>query len=151
MKSIIKEILIILLLCLAICLILGIIFYNYIPSNVVVPGNVEAYATSNTIKEEIDEEIVEYPKENLVFEITDSDLTLYKRVKSYDEGKSNPFAITNQNTTTTTTGTGTVSKGGANSSSAESTTQVEQNTEQTTTNNNNVTNTETFYQDTKLK
>ena len=52
MKSIIKEIIIILLLCIAICLILGVIFYNYIPVNIVVPSNVEAYTTSDTIKED---------------------------------------------------------------------------------------------------
>lgn len=136
MKSIIKEIVIIILLCLAICLILGVIFYNYIPSNIVVPGNVEAYSTSNTIKEEIAEEIVEYPKENFVFEITDSDLTLYRKSQSYDEGKANPFAAPTTTATGTDTTTNTV--GGS-----------------TSTGNNNsgstANSTETFFQDTKLK
>ena len=92
MKSILKEILIILLLCLAICLVLGVIFYDYIPTNKVVPSTVEAYKTSDTIKDEIDQEIVEYPKQNITLEITDSDLTMYKQEKSYDSGKANPFA-----------------------------------------------------------
>ena len=52
MKSITKEIFIILLLCIAICLIFGVIFYDYIPTNKVVPSTVEAYKTSNTIKDE---------------------------------------------------------------------------------------------------
>lgn len=43
MKSIIKEIFIILLLCIAVCLIFGVIFYDYIPTNKVVPSTVEAY------------------------------------------------------------------------------------------------------------
>lgn len=116
MKSIIKEIAIIILLCVAICLILGIIFYSYIPSNVVIPGNVEAYATSNEIKEEIEEEIVEYPKENLVFEITDSDLTLYRRTKSYDEGKANPFAASNSTSVGTDINTNTAGNGENNTS-----------------------------------
>lgn len=93
MKSVIKEILIILLLCCAICLILGVIFYDYIPTNKVVPSTVEAYTTSNTIKEEISQEIVEYPKQSIVFEITDSDLNLYKQDNRYDSGKANPFAV----------------------------------------------------------
>ena len=52
MKSIVKEIFIILLLCIAVCLVFGVIFYDYIPNNKVVPSTVEAYKTSNTIKDE---------------------------------------------------------------------------------------------------
>lgn len=92
MKSVFKEILIILLLCCAICLILGVIFYDYIPNNKVIPSTVEAYKTSNTVKEEISQEVVDYPKQTITFEITDSDLTLYKQDKNYDQGKANPFA-----------------------------------------------------------
>lgn len=92
MKSIIKEIFIILLLCIAICLVLGLIFYDYIPTNKVVPSTVEAYKTSNTIKDEISQEILDYPKQNITLEITDSDLTLYRQENSYDSGKANPFA-----------------------------------------------------------
>ena len=56
MIDIIKEILIIILLCLAVVVILGVVFYNYIPINVVVPSNVQPYTTSKTIKEEIEED-----------------------------------------------------------------------------------------------
>ena len=93
MKSIIKEIFIILLLCIAICLIFGIVFYEYIPNSKVVPSTVEAYVTSNTIKDEISQEIVNYPKQNYTYEITNSDLTLYKELDSYDQGKANPFSV----------------------------------------------------------
>ena len=41
-KSVIKEILIMLLLCVAIVLILGVIFYNYIPTNKVIPNKLAA-------------------------------------------------------------------------------------------------------------
>lgn len=92
MKSIIKEIFIILLLCLTICLVLGVIFYDYIPTNKVVPSTVEAYKTSNTIKDEISQEIVDYPKQNITLEITDSDLTMYGKDHIYESGKANPFA-----------------------------------------------------------
>ncbi len=92
MKSVLKEILIILLLCCAICLILGVVFYDYVPNNKVIPSTVETYKTSNTIKEEISQEIVDYPKQSITFEITDSDLTIYKQDKNYDQGKANPFA-----------------------------------------------------------
>ena len=126
MKSIIKEIIIILLLCIAICLILGVIFYNYIPTNKVVPSKVEAYSTSDSIKEEINEEIVEYPKQNIVFEITDSDLTLYRKSDSYDAGKANPFAASTTNSVGTditgnseTTITKSVESGNSQSSTEE--------------------------------
>lgn len=135
MKAILKEIIIILLLCLAICLILAVLFYNYIPINKVIPSNVEAYKTSETIKNEISEEIVEYPKQNIVFEITDSDLTLYKQTQSYEPGKSNPFAALN------TSSTGNVVDGeNGNSNSGN----VSEN--KTTTNS-----TQNFFKDTDLK
>lgn len=113
MKSVIKEIFIILLLTIAICLILGVLFYEYIPNTKIVPSTVEAYETSNTIKEEISQEIVNYPKQNMTYEITDSDLTLYKKSDSYDSGKANPFAkytvepTNDTNVTTTNTQVGT--------------------------------------------
>lgn len=101
MKSVLKEIIIILLLCCAICLILGVLFYDYIPTNKVVPSTVEAYATSNTIKEEINQEITEFQKQTVVMEITDTDLKVHKQEKSYDSGKLNPFAKSSTNTTNT--------------------------------------------------
>ena len=69
MKSVLKEIIIILLLCCAICLILGVVFYDYIPTNKVIPSTVEPYTTSNTIKEEINQEITEFQKQTIVMEI----------------------------------------------------------------------------------
>ena len=53
MKSIIKEIFIILLTCVAIVLIMAVIFYNYIPTNKVVPTKVTAYKTPENIESEI--------------------------------------------------------------------------------------------------
>ncbi|MGN1326942.1 MAG: hypothetical protein ACI4VQ_02495 [Clostridia bacterium] len=110
MKSVLKEILIIVLLCCAICLILGVVFYDYIPTNKVVPSTVEAYKTSNTIKEEINQEVIDYPKQNITFEITDSDLKLYEQENNYNSGKANPFAAISSNVTT---GTNTSTSGGS--------------------------------------
>ena len=110
MKSIVKEIFIILLLCIAVCLVFGVIFYDYIPNNKVVPSTVEAYKTSNTIKDEISQEIVDYPKQNITLEITDSDLTIKKQDKSYESGKANPFSTAVETVTgNTTTGNTTIS------------------------------------------
>ena len=104
MKSVLKEIIIILLLCCAICLILGVAFYDYIPTNKVIPSTVEPYTTSNTIKEEINQEITEFQKQTIVMEITDSDLKIHKQERSYDSGKINPFAKSSSGTTNTEKG-----------------------------------------------
>jgi uncharacterized protein YpuA (DUF1002 family) len=105
MKSVIKEICIILLLCVAICLVLGVIFYDYIPTTKVVPSTVEKYTTSETIQEELEQETLDYSDGNTpteTFEITDSDLTLYKKTESYDTGKANPFATYSSESTDNT-------------------------------------------------
>ncbi len=109
MKSVIKEILIIVLLCCAVCLILGVVFYDYIPTNKVIPSQVQAYQTSNTIKDEISQGVSNYEAGNYIFEITDSDLSLYRQSDSYDPGKANPFASSalSENTTTNTMAEGT--------------------------------------------
>ena len=109
MKSVIKEILIIVLLCCAVCLILGVVFYDYIPTNKVIPSQVQAYQTSNTIKDEISQGVSNYEAGNYIFEITDSDLSLYRQSDSYDPGKANPFASSalSENTTTNTVAEGT--------------------------------------------
>ena len=92
LKSVIKEIFIILLLSIAILLVLGILFYDYIPINRVVPER-EAYTTPNEVKNEISEDIAESEKIEVTYEVTDADLNIYKQTGSYTEGKSNPFSL----------------------------------------------------------
>ena len=102
LKSVLKEVFIILLLSIAILLILGILFYDYIPINKVVPEK-EAYTTPNEVKNEINEEISETEKIEVTYEVTDSDLNIYEQTGSYSEGKANPFSLT----TTNSSGNGT--------------------------------------------
>ena len=101
LKSVLKELFIILLLSIAILLILGILFYEYIPMNRVIPEK-EAYSTPNEIKDEINETITEAEKVEVTYEVTDSDLNIYKQSGRYVEGKANPFALEESNTTDTT-------------------------------------------------
>ena len=109
-KTIIKEIFIMLLLCVAIVLVFGVIFYDYIPTNKAVPNKLEAYVTPENIQEEIDEEIMEMNKIEVSYEITESDLDLYKQTHSYTPGKRDPFSASTENITNTAgennTGTG---------------------------------------------
>lgn len=134
-KSVIKEIIIMLLLCIAILLILGILFYDYIPSNKVIPIK-EAYSTPEEVKTEIEEEITELNKVEVSYEITDSNLDLYKESSSYRPGKSNPFALQS-------TGANTGVDGSVQDSNTQ--TNVEGNKNEDVSNNS----TNTFFNDTK--
>ena len=102
-KSIIKEIIIMLLLCVAILLILGVLFYDYIPSNKVVPGKI-AYSTPENIQEEVNEEVIEANKTKITYEVTDADLNIYKQSNSYVPGKRDPFSMESTQTTGNSTG-----------------------------------------------
>ncbi len=108
-KSIIKETFIMLLLCIAIVLILGVIFYNYIPTNKVIPNKLATYTTPENIKEKIEEQISESEKEEITYQIDATDLKVYRQTDSYTTGKRNPFSesmdVDNVNNSTDNTGT----------------------------------------------
>ena len=94
-KSILKEICIMLLLCVAIVLVLGVIFYDYIPANKAVPNKLQAYSTPQNIKEEIDQQITETnfnTEEILTYDITGADLSVFEEEESYIAGKPDPFS-----------------------------------------------------------
>ena len=121
-KTIIKETFIMILLCVAIILILGILFYDYIPSNKVVPVK-EAYETPNNVKEEINEQITEIEKTEISYEVTEKDLKLYKQTSSYKPGKPDPFAeLTSETANTTGNNTDTNTTGNTNNSGTNSST-----------------------------
>lgn len=106
MKSIVKEIMIILLLCIAILFILSVLFYDYNPINKVVPNKI-AYSVPENIQEELNEKSIQNTLsiENKVYTIDASDLTIYQKNSSYNPSKENPFAsTTNGNTNTDNSG-----------------------------------------------
>lgn len=91
-KNIIKEIIIMLLLCLAIILVLGVLLYEYVPSHKIIPDEV-SYTTPENIKEELsksdgvdDEQVI------LTYSIDATDLNNYERINTYVAGKPNPFS-----------------------------------------------------------
>lgn len=91
-KKIIKEAIIIILLLFAIALILGILLYDYIPINKVVPV-IEGYQTPENIKNELQETIDTENSEIVVtYEMDSSDLKSFEKTNEYDKGKANPFA-----------------------------------------------------------
>ena len=102
-KTIFKEIGIVILLLIAVGLVLAIMFYDYIPSNKTVPAKIQAYNFPEDIKEELKKSI-EAEQQNIVrtYYIDSSDLDLYEATNDYDKGKANPFADYTTNTSNTT-------------------------------------------------
>ncbi len=123
-KSVIKEIIIVLLLCLAIMLVLGILLYEYVPVNKTIPNEV-AYATPQNVKKELasssdvdDSQII------MTYEINSDDLSNYRRVQDYVPGKANPFSsyeTTAENPTESNSSTGGTSSSGSSSNGNSST------------------------------
>lgn len=91
-KTIIKEICIALLLLIAIAIVLGILFYDYIPNNKTVPIKIQAYQMPEDIQAELEEAIPESQNIVRTYYIDDTDLNAYEATNDYDKGKANPFA-----------------------------------------------------------
>ena len=99
MKMILKEIMITLLMCVAILLILGIVFYDYNPLSKIIPNRI-AYTTPNEVKSEIDspeEKDILDDSFNVVYSIDNADLQKYKKSKRYAPGREHPFAALDVN------------------------------------------------------
>ena len=101
-SSIIKEILITLLLCIAIVLVLLVIFYDYNPIGKIVPNKV-TYTTPENVSNEIQDTVTELEKTNVVYTVEGSDLTMYQKNGTYVKGKANPFASSSSTTEENTT------------------------------------------------
>ena len=102
-KTIIKEIGIALLLLIAIALILGILFYDYFPSNKTVPIKIQAYSMPEDIEEDLKKAIPNEQKIVKTYSIDNSVLDTYEATNDYDKGKANPFAEYKEEVTDTST------------------------------------------------
>ena len=91
MANIIKEIIIMLLVCLAGMLLFAVVLYEYIPNRKVIP-EIAQYNPSEKIKE-LKADDIDKKNETIIktFEVTSSDLANYKVANDYVPGKSNPF------------------------------------------------------------
>ena len=140
-KNVIKEILIVLLLCLAIILILGILLYEYAPMSKTVPNPV-SYTTPENVQQELanttsvdDSQII------MTYEVDSTDLRNYERINDYQPGKANPFSsyeASGENTTTNGSSTGGSTSSGSSTSSSNSS---------GTTNSNTTTSGGEYFQD----
>lgn len=159
-KKIFKEGIILVLLLLAIVLVLGVLFYDYIPTGKVVPI-IEQYQTSEDIKKEINETVNTESTEIIVtYEIDNTDLRTYEKSNEYDKGKENPFADytaqQEKEPSNTNSVNGNTNNVGNSSTNNTNTNSISNNTNTTnnTTNNTTTTNTNsdgTFFNSTKNK
>lgn len=135
-KSIIKELIIVLLLCLAIILILAILLYEYVPISKTIPNQV-AYTTPEDVKQELlTASDVDESQIVMTYEVNSDDLNNYTRINNYNPGKANPFSsyetqVSGQSTTTNGAST-TDSTSNTTTSSTNSTTSSETTQESTT-------------------
>lgn len=154
-KSIIKELIIVLLLCLAIIIILGILLYEYVPMVKTLPNQV-SYTTPQEAKEELAEASeVDESQVVMTYEVNSADLNNYKKVQKYKPGKANPFSSYEQSTTgTNTTENGSTGSGNSNSgTSSNATTEnsSSSNSNGSSSSENTTTSGGKFFQDTGTK
>lgn len=104
-KDIIKEIIIILLLTLAIILILGVLLYEFVPTNKIIPEKV-SYKTPENVREDL-QAAENADDDNIVvtYQINATDLSNYKKINEYVPGKKNPFESVEKNETIEDTST----------------------------------------------
>lgn len=100
-KNIIKEIIIVLLLTLAIILILGVLLYEYVPANKIIPEKV-SYTTPENAKLELETDTnVDDTQVIITYQIDSTDLNNYKKIQEYVPGKKNPFEAVKEETENT--------------------------------------------------
>lgn len=131
MAKIIKEIIIMLLICLISMLVLAVVLYDYIPNRKVV-AEITQYETSEEINTQLADDIDSEEKEVvLTYEVTSSDLSTYESRNEYVPGKANPFSAatksTDENNDDDTNSTGGNSTSGGNSTKTDSSEKDENN------------------------
>lgn len=105
-KNIIKEIIIILLLTLAIILVLGVLLYEYVPANKIIPEKV-SYTTPEEVKTELETDVSESDEELYIdYHIDATQIRNYQKIQEYVPGRKNPFGEIGSEETNTTTNDG---------------------------------------------
>ncbi|MFQ9298387.1 MAG: hypothetical protein ACLR4X_08215 [Clostridia bacterium] len=102
MAKVIKEIIIMLVICLLTMLVLAIALYRYIPNRKAVP-EVVTYTASEDVQDLLEDNIdTKSDQDNVIltYEVTASDLSGYQSTNTYVPGKSNPFASASSSAST---------------------------------------------------
>lgn len=151
-KSIAKETIIGLLLCLAILLVLAVMMYSFIPNNKVIPEPIK-YSAPEEAKKVLEEAATDSSQVILTYEVNSSDLSLAQRTNDYNPGKVNPFSSYQvQQATTTEDGNKAGGTTGGTSGGSTSENSTSGRTNGSTSGNNSTdlntnTNEETYYKD----
>lgn len=133
MAKTIKEIIIMLLVCLVTMLLLAIALYQYIPNKKAVP-EITTYVATDDIQELLADDIDTKSEEVILtyesgsdseYTVTSSDLNNYESTNDYVPGKSNPFAA--YSPTTDGTGDENQTTGNSDNQSTENDNNTEQN------------------------
>lgn len=93
MTKAIKEIIIMLLVCLCTMLVLAILLYKFIPTKKQIP-EIAKYAKTEQIEDLLEDNVDEKKDEDRIiytYEVTKGDLAGYQVSKDYIPGKTNPF------------------------------------------------------------
>ena len=143
-KTLIKEIIIMLLLCLAIILLLGILLYDYVPIAKTIPNPV-SYVTPENVKQELAETTsIDESKIIMTYEVDSTDLNNYKRIQDYKPGKANPFSSYETNGVNTTKGNSSTGENENNTENSETSDNINSDTN---TSNDLATSGGQFFQD----
>ena len=140
MAKIIKEIIIILLICLITMLIFAVVLYDYIPNRKIV-AEVAQYATSEEIEVQLADDIDSEEKEVvLTYEVTSKDLNSYQVANEYIPGKADPFAAVSESI-----------EGSTDGDSSDTDNDIQGNGTQTTPSGENISDTNSFVDDGGIK
>ena len=150
-KKVVKELIIVLLLCLAIILLLGILLYEYVPITKTIP-NAVSYTTPEDVKQELaDSQAIDESQIIMTYEVNSTDLNNYAKIQDYKPGKANPFSAYETTQTTETNGTntttGSTQAGGSGNSTTNSGTSGTTSSQTNTTTENTTTSGGQFFQD----
>lgn len=154
LKNSIKEITIFLLWTLAVILILGVLLYQYVPMNKIIPETI-SYTTPEDVKAELqsenntDGEGSEDSTLPLEYKIDSTELSNYKKTQEYVPGKKNPFATVTQNDSQSSGNETTINtnSGSNTSSSSGSTTNINSGNTSTGNSTNGTTNSSNYLPD----
>lgn len=137
MTKVIKEIIIMLLVCLVAMLALAIALYQYIPGKKVVP-EISEYKASEQVQDLLEDNIDQKNDKDrviLTYEVTKGELSGYQVTNDYVPGKSNPFGEvsktieepenTNSTETNSTDNQNSTSNSTAENNTTQNTTKVE--------------------------
>ena len=149
-KNVLREIIILLLLTLAIILLLGVLLYEYVPMNKVIPETVTYTATHETRKAIDEHSAQDDGTVVLSYEVTSTDLKNYKKVNDYKAGRKNPFSAVNTGSISST-GTNNGNTGTAENNSSTTNSNNETNGTNSNNVNKNTSNSTNYYPDKGIK